>query len=78
MSKEELFSLYQYLVSTHKIICSDCKKSDTISIEDEHIAVDYFYEQGWRSKDDKCYCPKCEGKLPLPKDFVKIKSIKYK
>jgi len=54
-----------WVISEVYIECSKCKKGDGGMGMDELEAEEQFYYDGWRSKYDMCYCPRCAKKYKI-------------
>jgi hypothetical protein len=47
------------IIGTFDMRCDGCAKSDDVQCEDSIEAASYFYEEGWRVKDERVLCRKC-------------------
>ena len=62
MAKYKPEDLFDEIMSTHEICCSNCKTTDTVVGCDDFDACQSFFNDGWRKTTEKCYCPKCAKK----------------
>ena len=58
LNSVDIADLVDHVRCISTIICDECGKEE-ISEGDEFDSSEWFYEQGWRSKKEKCRCPKC-------------------
>jgi hypothetical protein len=50
------------IIGTFDVLCESCSKRDSVQCEDSIEAASYFYEEGWRVKDERMLCRKCRRK----------------
>jgi len=59
---KEIDILYEGIMTTQDIICTNCKVNDTLCNVDDYEAADRFRSIGWRATRYNIYCPKCAKK----------------
>ncbi len=62
ITENDEFQLVDCVWCMSKIICDLCGKEDQMDNADMDEAIDFFFNEGWRSPKSKCYCPKCARK----------------
>lgn len=55
---DNCFQLLDSIIVKSEIQCDKCNKKDN-SYTDDSEACNYFYNKGWRIKEDRTLCPKC-------------------
>jgi len=54
------------ILLTAKISCSICPTIGCVTVEDSNQAIEYFYNEGWRSTKSYVYCPVHARKYKRP------------